>query len=188
MKSIEEYREKRKIYDALSMGREIRRVPINWEHPRKENGSYKPLREGNFKTQYSDWEQELKNWYAGHKNFESGKVFSDGLREYSKVKGNTYEDWAGPPPSPPSPYDFLPQGTWYQLFENVSEGTPITPPFAAKEELIDWLSKNRDFWGNYWAREAAEDIVNSGFALSGIMANGRIYKPEEQYKINKPKA
>lgn len=36
--------------------------------------------------------------------------------------------------------------TWFQVWETVSEGTPVTPPFATKEELIDYLVANGDFW------------------------------------------
>jgi hypothetical protein len=35
-----------------------------------------------------------------------------------------------------------PKGKGYQLWETVSEGSPISPVFATPEELADWLTKN----------------------------------------------
>jgi hypothetical protein len=135
--------------------------------------------DGSFDERYREWEKELKDWYKEYYEFEGGKKFG----EVRKSDGGTYEDWAGDPPSPPNPYDYMPNGAWYQLFENVSEGTPLSPPFETKQALIDWLSSNKDFWGNQWSKESAEFIVEQGFALSGIMSGGKYYKPEEQYLL-----
>ena len=32
--------------------------------------------------------------------------------------------------------------THWRLYENVSEGSPISPTFASREELFDWLRSN----------------------------------------------
>src|SRR5690606_18767318 len=65
------------------------------------------------------------------------------------------------------------EATWYQVFETVSEGSPVTPPFATKEELIEYLVANGDFLDQQrraegrsmpcapWSRESAERFVNS---------------------------
>ena len=44
-----------------------------------------------------------------------------------------YEEWE---PTPP------PTGEAYQLWETVSEGSPVSPPFATPEELARWLVEN----------------------------------------------
>jgi hypothetical protein len=45
-----------------------------------------------------------------------------------------YDDWECTHP---------PEGDGYQMWETTSEGSPISPVFAAPEELAVWLSKNR---------------------------------------------
>ena len=172
------------------MGREIRRVPKNWEHPKRMNkysskAEFKPMMDYNFKESYVNWEKELKEWYQEQADFEKGKVFSYKDNVYSKINGNTYEDWAGEPPSPPNPYDYMPKGNWYQLFENVSEGTPLSPPFETKEELVRWLTDNLDFWQHQWTREQAKAMLKIGWSPSGIMANGKYYNSQEAVELSK---
>jgi hypothetical protein len=76
--------------------------------------------------------------------------------------------------------------TWFQVYETVSEGTPVTPPFATKEELVDYLVANGDFWDQHrgdggWSRENAEAFVGAGFAMSLVVntATGTIKAPRD---------
>jgi hypothetical protein len=73
----------------------------------------------------------------------------------------------------------MPKGPWYQLFENVSEGTPLSPPFENKEELIEWLVNNKDYWGHQWTRLQAEGMVKCEYTPSLVVNNGEIYTSEE---------
>lgn len=41
-----------------------------------------------------------------------------------------------------------PIGTGYQLWETVTEGSPISPVFATAEELADWCDENITIFGN----------------------------------------
>lgn len=166
------------------MGREIRRVPENWEHPKRKDEytgkeGFRPMFQQDFREAYSEFEKDLKEWYREQKAFEKGKEFKLKDKTYSKVNGNTYEDWAGEPPVPPSPYDYMPIGKWYQLFENVSEGTPLSPPFATKKELIDWLSDNEDYYGHQWTREQAEGMIKSEYVPSMAIIDGKLLRSEE---------
>jgi len=168
------------------VGREIRHVPENWEHPKKIDEytgekRFRPLFQQDFKKAYSDFKKELKEWYREQDAFENGKVFElkSKNRVYSKENGNTYEDWAGEPPSPPSPYDYMPKGNWYQLFENVSEGTPLSPPFATKKELVEWLVNNPDYCGHQWTKGQAEGIVKCEYSPSMAIIGGKLLKSEE---------
>ena len=47
------------------MGREIRRVPANWEHPKDERGNYKPLLDSDFETEARKWLDACKAWDEG---------------------------------------------------------------------------------------------------------------------------
>lgn len=75
-----------------------------------------------------------------------------------------------------------PSGDWWQLWEDVSEGSPVTPSFETKEELIEWLvthgdSSDRHAGRGGWTRQAAEQIVEMGWAPSMIFTGGRAYTP-----------
>lgn len=47
----------------------------------------------------------------------------------------TYESWEDFEP---------PAGDWWQLWETVSEGSPVSPAFATPEELASWLAAHED--------------------------------------------
>lgn len=74
------------------------------------------------------------------------------------------------------------EATWWQVYETVSEGTPVSPPFGTQEELIDYLVAHGDFWDQErghagWERKAAERFVKEvGWAPSGIVIPGKGFK------------
>jgi len=106
------------------MGREVRMVKPDWEHPKDENtGRYKPLHCGNFyQSCHDDWLATLKE---------------KGLQETIEWNGN-----------PPDINDYMPnwtkeEATYYMMYEDTSEGTPISPAFATPQELAQWLVDNK---------------------------------------------
>lgn len=158
------------------MGRDIRRVPPNWEHPQKDNGDYQPLFERNYDDEKKEWLEGLAAWEA--KTHPDYRPDSD------------WWEWHGNPPDREYciPYK-AEDATWYQMYETVSEGTPLTPPFATKEELVDYLVKNGDFWAmTPWSREKAEAFVDEGYAPSMIVDNGQIIMGEDVPLYFKKKA
>ena len=80
-----------------------------------------------------------------------------------------YEAWA--PTQPPA-------GEGWQLWETVSEGSPITPVFTTAEELIDYMAKppvgaGRVGWAQGYSRKVAEAFVKGpGWAPSGVAVGG----------------
>ena len=132
------------------MGREIRRVPANWQHPQK-NGKYKSLFDKDFDTALQEWLAEYEAW----KKDPGDEPFTE---------------------TPPDPEYYRPKfesAEWYQVYETVSEGTPVTPPFATKAEIIDYLSTHGDFWDQKrgdgaWSRQAAERFAEAEWAPSGV--------------------
>lgn len=161
------------------MGREIRMVPPNWEHPRrecphspwaggceeaKEHGGlcYQPMYDNDFDTALSEWLVGYNLWKE-HKHPDQQKDYVD--------DDTAYWDWCGTPPDPNYYHQKFDDATWYQVYETVSEGTPVTPPFATREELINYLVQCGDFWDQRrgdggWERKNAEYFVNSGYAPS----------------------
>lgn len=103
------------------MGREIRMVPPNWEHPTDARGKYLPLHDKTHEQAMREYEDEYE-------------MVADADKQSSSK-----EELAG---SPPNPERYRPEyaeaPTHYQLYENVSEGTPLTPLFPDKETLVEY--------------------------------------------------
>jgi hypothetical protein len=150
------------------MGREIRRVPPNWEHPKDENGDYKSLHDWDYETAGREWLENCIAWENGTYGW---------LQEHPEEKEETpfYWDWDGGPPDPDyCRPKFEEEPTWYQMYETVSEGSPVTPPFETKEELLEYLVEYGTFWDQMdgkggWDREIAQRFVDSGYASSMIV-------------------
>ncbi len=53
--------------------------------------------------------------------------------------------------------------TAFQLYENVSEGTPVSPVFDTAEELAQWLGQEG------WHQEAIDSLLDAGHAPSFIV-------------------
>lgn len=175
------------------MGREIRRVPPNWQHPEKERfsfstgrweKSYQPLYDRTCEEAWEDWKEEYEKWIRE----EHDRVIADyGEEKYPKDQPYTsFCKWHGTPPTPEYYHPkWKEEATWWQVYETVSEGTPVTPPFATQEELVDYLVANGDFWDQKrreegcttmdcspWSRKAAEKFVyGSGWAPSFILTS-----------------
>lgn len=67
----------------------------------------------------------------------------------------------------------VPTGEWWQVWETVSEGSPVTPAFASATDLVNHLVANGDAWDQKrgdggWSRASAEKFVRSGWAPSLI--------------------
>jgi hypothetical protein len=167
------------------MGREIRRVPPNWEHPKRQMwrptkgyvDEYHPLYDEAFAPKMREWIAEWDKWERGERpdycSEESAKL--------------PYWEWAGGPPDPqyhrPDWKDE--EMTWWQVYETVSEGTPVTPPFATPEALVDYLATHGDFWDQSrgdgaWSRENAEAFVKrGGWAPSMVVVDGVVHMPRD---------
>lgn len=110
------------------MGREVRFVPKNWKHPKDPTGRYKPL--------FDEFDKDLKLF--------EGEVKKNGMRE-------TLEMWGGgPDPDKYMLVDVPPSDrTHLMMYENTSEGTPISPAFENPEDLARWLVDNEaSIFGN----------------------------------------
>lgn len=161
------------------MGREIRMVPPNWDHPKviRRNGreGYQPMHNNSFAEAAREWKEQFAAWERGER-----PDYCD-----DDNKSLEYWEWAG---GPPQRAYYRPwkddEATWYQVWETVSEGTPVSPPFATREELIEYLVANGDYWDQLrrkvkytgcidcqpWSRKAAESFVNgTGWAPSVVI-------------------
>lgn len=149
------------------MGREVRRVPANWQHPKDERGRFIPLFDGaDYERRASDWDEGAAKWARGE--------FPDYAGEESKKL--TYEEWKG---ERPKAEDYMPnwpdsERTHYMMYEDTSEGTPISPAFATPEELARWLADAgaSAFGSSTASYEAWLRVAEGGYAPSAV------YTPE----------
>lgn len=135
------------------MGYEIRKVPPNWEHPigqdRYDLGGPQRMYDQNYTVAVDEW---LAGLDAVRNDFEKLSEFFEDNQLPNK---EYYRPWKDE------------EATWFQVWENVSEGTPITPPFETKEELIDYLVNHGDFWHpeKRYDREVATHFVMEGVSI-----------------------
>lgn len=160
------------------MGREIRRLPPNWEHPKRSDGSYQPMYDSNYIEECEEW---LKGLYEFEEKKKLGAL--DAKCQYY------WEYWGGFPDEEYYHSYKAEDATWFQLYETVSEGTPLTPPFATEDELIDYLVEHGDFWYKKpFEREVAEKFVKRDqWAPSMIFdkSTGTMYSGIECSKLTK---
>lgn len=165
------------------MGREIRKVPPNWQHPLKENPKndrdYQPLLDQDFDSAMILWWEELQKWLNGEfarvlKEYKNNPEMLEGLDQNRPIL--SFARWHGEPPDPKyyRPKWEPEEATWLQVYQTVSEGTPVTPHFATPTELVNYLVKKGDFWDQRrgsggWDRKSAEAFVRQGFAPSLIV-------------------
>ncbi|NTF16860.1 hypothetical protein G6L37_00275 [Agrobacterium rubi] len=186
------------------MGRRIRRVSADWVHPvyTAENTRYRehigqpiPLFEG------TDLDKEIAEWDEGFRKW------SDGLRpegydangdslwitpgdkplEYRGVD-DTWQEWTGNRPDPKNYMPSWPEAerTHIAMYEDTTEGTPISPVFKTGVALAHWLADNDASCFGYntasfetWLRwiqedgvvDSEEDIAEEMAALNSVEDN-----------------
>lgn len=156
------------------MGREVRRVPADWQHPKDGQGNFVPLLGGDFASADAEWQEGYAKWQEGLCRDYSGDDQWKPIDPQNKHM--RYTDWSG---SRPSPDDYMPawpeeQRTHLMMYEDTSEGTPISPAFATPEELARWLVDNKaSAFGNSTASyEGWLRVARGGYACSAVVENG----------------
>lgn len=137
------------------MGREIRMVPANWEHPKHErNGRlcYKPLYDNDFASAAAEWKSEFAKWENDT---------HEGLK-YRDAESTT--EWWEYGDNPPDREYYRPawteaEATHFQIYETVSEGTPVSPVFASRDEIAAWLIQQGT------SEAAAKKFAETGFCF-----------------------
>ncbi len=137
------------------MGREVRRVPADWDHPKKYGrDSLEPL--------YDGYGEALEEFRANIEKTGLGKAL----------------DYHGGGPVSESYMPGWPEAerTHFQMYEDTTEGTPISPPMPDPESLARWLVENNA--SAFGGRTASYDhwlvMARSGWAPSMVMTDGKI--------------
>jgi len=164
------------------MGREIRRVPEGWEHPKyteedqrfgePSRTGYKPLYDESFTKAMREWILAWEAWERGER--------PDYFDPADYPNGIAFWQWHGGPPR--SEY-YRPEWTeaectHFQMYETVSEGTPLTPPLPSLEALAEWLSTNADYYGHGpLTRAQADAFCRSGWTPSFVFTPATGLRP-----------
>lgn len=75
-----------------------------------------------------------------------------------------------------------PAGEGWQVWETVSDGSPISPVFATRDDLIDWLTSSRYTRGGPLTKAQAEGFVGNGWAPSFVVANGELKSGDKAFE------
>ncbi|KVV07406.1 hypothetical protein [Burkholderia ubonensis] len=155
------------------MGREVRKVPADWRHPTDAQGHYIPLFDGaTYAKRVSDWDMNAAKWAEGMRD-----DFNGGWQPLDeKERAMSYADWDG---ERPNPEHYMPQwsgeqATHLMMYEDTTEGTPISPAFATAEALARWLADNGASWfaGEGVSYDAWLSIIqNSSNSIPVFVAN-----------------
>jgi len=125
------------------MGREIRRVPANWEHPKDEVGHYIPLHE-HFTYNEEEVKEGLRDgWLSGDPPYYGIRVMPQWSTE---------------------------ERTHLQMYETCTEGTPISPVMGTPKKLARWLADSgASAFGDQTASyEAWLATIKRGSAVSAM--------------------
>lgn len=130
------------------MGREVKRVPLDFDHPLD------------------------KVWYGYQITF-CHEEYQDGCercREFARIMGippKLYENIPNDDPCPDWRKYFKvdpPEGDGYQLWETTTEGAPVSPVFKTPEELAEWCEENATVFANIRAtKEEWLEMIRDGF-------------------------
>ena len=144
------------------MGRELRKVPANWEHPKKENGNYQPMFNEFYGDAFNDWLEEHNQWLDGtHPDLKEEPELKD--------KYPFFAMWGGNPPDVEYYHKkkYLQEElTHIQLYETTSEGKPCSPVFKLEdfEKLCEYAAENCTTFASYKAtKEEWMEMLDNGF-------------------------
>lgn len=184
------------------MGREIRKVPAGWEHPRDVLGNHRPLRDRCYRVALQNWEQEKAIFDAIGPSILKSILKHDASSELheeeveyqgkkyivykdEKAAGISFEEWHG---SKPDPDYYRPdwteeERTHFQMYETVTEGTPLSPVFASLAQLEDWLVTIGTSWDGPMSRDVARNFCANGWAPTFVVSDSKVFKGPEGMAI-----
>lgn len=163
------------------MGREVRMVPEGWQHPKDAKGNFIPLMKGPFSKVLAEWDEEAAHWSRGevldYSTWPKHRTFKP-KEGSSALECESFEEWNGKRPVKNEYMPEWPEGsaTMLMMYENTSEGTPISPAFATPEELAHWLADNSAsaFGGMTATYEQWLATCKAGWSVGMVLQGGRM--------------
>jgi hypothetical protein len=110
----------------MMVSRKVRRVPLDWEHPRDERGALVPLLARVHAEEAARFDREKAEWDRGEY---PGYACADS-------RDMTFEEWDGPRPVAEDYMPVFPADAELGIcmYEEVTEGTPISPVYPDTPE------------------------------------------------------
>lgn len=140
------------------MGREVKRVPLDFSWPmNKIWPGYTISLYISIKHYYPDEHEELLKEFA--------KAMKCEYDDASDLTDEKYDDFKIE----------VPEGKGWQMWETVSEGSPISPVFKTPEELAQWLAdtKSSAFGSQTATYEQWLAMIGEGWCVSGAFVPGK---------------
>ena len=142
---------------------------------RGEIETWQPMLNGDFAKEAADWDEQKAAWDRGER---------PDLFDADRYGDISFEEWHGERPQSEwyVPYDVNGDLPWWQMYETVSEGTPVTPAFPSAEELIEHLAtvgqtyeagETDGPWGHERARKF---VLHERWFPSCIIRDGQVYE------------
>lgn len=180
------------------MSREVRRVPLDFDWPANKvwwgyvvsvhlpdcpwcEGGWSPAAIRH-RTEFYRRISAAQSMFAGEREWH--EVAAEELGEESLTCSRCNGEGTMAPPSLREAAEQFreawhqepPAGDGWQMWETVSEGSPVSPVFATPEELVDWMTQPGDGdWRRPYSREAAEAFVKVGYSIGSFgMIGGRM--------------
>lgn len=155
------------------MSRAVRKVPPDWVHPKDKNREYIPLLSSeDYGLHTALWDEEAAKWRAG---LCRTTPTAEWIPMDPQLNSEAYAEWAG---ERPRPSEYMPEWpatlcTHWQMYEEVTEGTPISPVCSSPEKLARWLA---DHEANAFAdtRASYQDwlsLICRGPDISGVVSS-----------------
>jgi hypothetical protein len=157
-------------------GRVVRLVPKNFEHPKDGRGRFIPLFNG------LDYERKRRSWLEQNQKWDKDPSIDSKDWEYKWVRKQgdeplLFSEWGGDIPRVED-YTSV-RGTdnpsWFMMYEECSEGTPLSPAFETVDELAQYLAEqNTSIFGNWCSNSKAEwvEIIGEPWKAYAVF-----YKP-----------
>lgn len=144
------------------MGREVRRVPANWEHPKDSNGRYIPMHE-RFTYEPEEIEEGIRDGW---------------LKDEPPFYG-----------VPVMPQWDESERTHLQMYEDTSEGTPISPVMDTPENLARWLVDNKAsaFADQEASYEGWLATIKRGWAIGAVISPERGFQNGVEFNAENAK-
>ena len=121
------------------MSRKVRKVPEGWEHPRyAAESAPHPSLVGQYRPQFEQTHSQ--------------RVAEDPEAEEEDPANCRDEALAG--------------GDHFQLYEDTTEGTPISPVFRSREDLLHHLETQGDDRGKIWPERAIAKLRDDGYLVT----------------------
>lgn len=154
------------------MGREIRRVPLGWEHPKTDNGDFQPLYDETFEDFARQWHQELELWLDGkHPDQLEGRNsreqrLQDELNRLDAIETGDAQDIL--------PWERVTWGSRQEILDHYAEESYLAASYAG---FLEWVGGLGDSdYIRYYRPEWDEHAV-MGYAVYETVSEGTPVSP-----------